>query len=281
MWPAGLVVLVTVLVLLAVLPPLRAIPWSLLHWDYEARQYALPLTLDAYGQFFTAHRGGLVFHGFVLAMVTTGLVMLGTTPLAFAFRTSRLFRWVAVVEVVMICPFLFSHVLRVFALRSLLQQGGLFRAIAGFLPLPQAIRNELLFSDLSVVVGLSFSFAPLYVLPLLQALRSVSQSVIDCGRDCALSWFDVHRRLLLPLTVRGMVGGSILMLVVVWFSSIEPGILGAKRSIVAMLQDLVATQKFPETFAFAIVPAVLSVAMVLALFWWVRPERLLVSDKRD
>jgi ABC-type spermidine/putrescine transport system permease subunit I len=81
---------------------------------------------------------------------------------------------------------------------------------------------------------------------------------MHAGFDVGLKPGRAAVQVLLPHIIKPTIAGILLMTIAAWFSSLEYTILGSQQSILAMMQNLVGVQKYPEVIAFAIIPAVVT-----------------------
>lgn len=268
--------LLLAVVLSVLLPVVRIVPLSFLAWSDADSGFVGPWNWDSYSTFFTAHRGGVILENWLLAGVSVALVGVLAVPVLFGLKLVNDTSTLTTVEIALVAPFLFSPALRLFSLRELLSSDGHLASVADLLGLPIDL-SSLLYTDTAVCLGLALSYAALLVLPISQALKSVPATLVEAARDGGMSRFAIATRVLLPLSLRGLAAGVILMWNVAWFSSLESSILGRNPSVIAMLRGLLAAKKYGESLAFALVPFGLSCVGVGVLVWLCKPEKLIID----
>jgi spermidine/putrescine transport system permease protein len=85
-----------------------------------------------------------------------------------------------------------------------------------------------MYSYPAVVIGLVHSYVPYIVLTCYLSLQAIDDSIIEAARSMGASRLMVLRRLILPLSIPGMVAGAVLVFVPVVGSFMEPRILGGR-----------------------------------------------------
>jgi spermidine/putrescine transport system permease protein len=147
---------------------------------------------------------------FYAAVATIGALLLGY-PLAYfiAFRAGR-FRNVFLLLVVM--PLLVSFLVRTLAWKIILaDQGPVVEAFKAVGILPQS--GRLLATSWAVVAGLMYNYLPFMVLPLYASLEKISPQLIEAAHDLYASPATGFRKVTFPLSLPGLVAGTLLMFI--------------------------------------------------------------------
>ena len=111
----------------------------------------------------------------------------------------------------LIAPFWISYMMRMLAWINLLQPDGLVNKIitlGGALPIEV---NWLSGNPFTVVMGLIYGYVPYMILPLFVALDRISPSLLEAGRDLGAGGFDLFRRVILPMSLPGVLAGTLLI----------------------------------------------------------------------
>jgi len=216
-------------------------------------------------------RAGVVLACLRVAVVATVIAAFIAVPSAVVLRLLGCTRALAIAEVVLVIPYLFSPALRLHSLKELLSIGDPISAALG---LHRVLSHAFLFTDASVILGLVYSYAALLSLPVIHALRQLPESIRMAGFDVGMS---VTRRvvLLVRLSSGSIVAGLFLMCLCSWFSSLEHEILGKSTSILVMLNGLLGVQNDRDAAALAMIPFGVSTLGVIIALRWVRVERFL------
>jgi spermidine/putrescine transport system permease protein len=147
---------------------------------------------------------------FYAAVATISALLLGY-PLAYfiAFRAGR-FRNVFLLLVVM--PLLVSFLVRTLAWKIILaDQGFVVEALKAVGILPQS--GRLLATSWAVVAGLMYNYLPFMVLPLYASLEKISPQLIEAAHDLYASPSTAFRKVTFPLSLPGVVAGTLLMFI--------------------------------------------------------------------
>jgi spermidine/putrescine transport system permease protein len=148
---------------------------------------------------------------FFYAAVATISALLVGYPLAYfiAFRAGR-FRNVFLLLVVM--PLLVSFLVRTLAWKIILaDQGFVVEALKAVGILPQS--GRLLATSWAVVAGLMYNYLPFMVLPVYASLEKISPQLIEAAHDLYASPSTAFRKVTFPLSLPGVVAGTLLMFI--------------------------------------------------------------------
>lgn len=131
-------------------------------------------------------------------------------PVAY-FTARYAGKYKGLVLALLVAPFFISYMMRMLAWINLLQPDGLVNAIitlGGTVPLDI---NWLSGNPYTVVMGLIYGYVPYMLLPLFAALDRISPSLIEAARDLGASGFSLFRRVILPMSLPGIVAGTLLI----------------------------------------------------------------------
>ena len=150
----------------------------------------------------------LFLRSFAYAGTATLLCLMLGYPLAYAiaFRSGR---WKNFMLVLVIAPFFTSFLLRTLSWRTILSDQG---PVTDFLQLIQVIPEDgrLLATPVAVIAGLTYNFMPFMTLPIYASLDKVDHRLIEAAGDLYASPFTGFRKVTLPLSMPGVVSGTLL-----------------------------------------------------------------------
>ena len=163
------------------------------------------------------------------ATLTTAICFLVGFPLAYVIARSPA-RWQPLWLLLVMLPFWTNFLVRSYAWMIILRQDGLVNHLLLALGL---IREplELLYTPAAVVIGLVYGYLPFMVLPLYVALERLDPALVEAAWDLYASRWAVWSRVVVPLTMPGIVGGCILVFIPSIGSFITPDLLGGARSM--------------------------------------------------
>src|SRR6185369_5507463 len=132
-----------------------------------------------------------------------------------------------------------NGLVRTFSWTMVLRTDGLIdRGIQDILP--GAPHLDILFTYSAVVIGLVHSFLPYMILTCYISLQAIDDSLLEAARSLGAAGPTVFRRILLPLSLPGILAGTILIFVPVIGSFMEPRILGGRGGF--MLGNVIEDQ---------------------------------------
>ena len=136
-------------------------------------------------------------------------------------------------------PFFVSLVVRLFAWVLLLRPTGFinqFLLTSGLARAPL----DLIFTDAAVVIGMVYVFIPFMFLPLYASVEKLDHAMIEASQDLGASRFQTFRKVVLPMTLPGVIGGSIIVFIPSLGNFIVPSLLGGAK--VVMIGNLIEQQ---------------------------------------
>ena len=169
-----------------------------------------------------------------------------------------------VLLVLCVIPFWTSFLIRVLAWRPMLGTDGAINLILlKFGIIAQPIQ-ALLFSELSVVIGMTQIYCVFMVGPIAFMLGRIDPNVIEAAQDLGAGFWRIFRTIILPLSMPGVVVGAIFVSVMVLGEFATSAALSGRK--VNMLGNIIVTQVGSLKWAFAaVVGAVLTMLMGLVV----------------
>ncbi len=192
--------------------------------------------LDSYRRLAEPIVRDILFRSVWIAMLTTLICLVVAYPFSYfiATRTPTIRN---ILLVFVMIPFWTNFLVRNYAWRVILGSDGPFAAVTEALGVG---RQEILFTHSAVILGLVYGYLPFMVLPLYAAIERIDGSLIEAGRDLYASGAQTFRRVLLPLSMPGVLAGSILVFVPSLGAYVTPQILGGGKS--TMLGSYIVVQ---------------------------------------
>ena len=183
--------------------------------------------LESYQRLFTPGVLVIFLRSLLRASVTTAICLLFSYPFAYyiATRTPRVRNLMLIFVMI---PFWSNFLVRTYAWRVLLGSDG---------PLSQLSQNlggepiRLLFTNSAVLIGLVYGFMPFMVLPLYAALERMDWRLVEAARDLYADGWTAFRKVTLPLSMPGVVAGSILVFIPSLGAYVTPALLGGAKTV--------------------------------------------------
>ena len=182
--------------------------------------------LDSYARISEPIVRDVLFRSVWLAFLTTVICLVIAYPFAYFLSTRR----VAVRNVMLVfvmIPFWTNFLVRNFAWRVILGNDGPLTNATEFLGLGSA---ELLFTQTAVVLGLVYGYLPFMILPLYAAIERIDRRLLEASRDLYGTGLQSFRHVLFPLSMPGVIAGSILVFVPSLGAYVTPEILGGAKT---------------------------------------------------
>ncbi|MDI6909060.1 ABC transporter permease [Nocardioides sp.] len=169
----------------------------------------------------------LFARSFLYAGIATGVCLALGYPLAYAiaFKAGR---WRNVMLVLVIAPFFTSFLLRTLSWRTILSDQG---PVTSFLQTISVLPDDgrLLATPVAVIAGLIYNFMPFMTLPLYASLSKVDYRLIEAAGDLYSSPFTGFRKVTFPLSLPGVVSGTLLTFIPACGDYINAELLGTPK----------------------------------------------------
>lgn len=162
-----------------------------------------------------------------------------------------------------VVPFWTSFLIRVVAWRPMLGTHGAVNIVLMKLGVITEPITVLLFTELSVIIGMTQIYVVFMVGPIAFMLSRIDPSLIEAARDLGASTGRILRTIILPLSMPGVVVGAIFVSVMVLGEFATPAALSGRK--VNMLGNIIVTQVGSLKWAFAAVVGVVLTAIIAAV----------------
>jgi len=164
-----------------------------------------------------------------LALATTLITFAVGLPTAWFIATrppAQRAMWLFLITI----PFWTNLLIRTFAILEIIRNEGLLNQVL----LGLGLRSEplqLLYTDTAVLIGMTYVYLPLMVLPLFAAIDRFDMRLIEAGYDLYASRLGVLRRVILPIIRPGIIAGSILVFIPALGAYVTPRVLGGGKNM--------------------------------------------------
>jgi putrescine transport system permease protein len=230
-------------------------------WDSQTG--LIKLKYENYWSIFRTGDGGALFKTIYIeaymrslwyALCTAVLCLLVGYPFAYFIARSAPSLRPALLMMVML-PFWTSFLLRVYAWKGILaDQGVLNRALMAL-----GITNEpilMLYTDISMLVGMTYVYLPFMVLPLYANLVKMDFRLLEAAYDLGASPFKAFWLVTIPLSRAGIVAGFMLVFIPSVGEFVIPSLLGGPENIMigrVVWDEMFTSNNWPRATALAVV----------------------------
>ena len=232
--------------------------------------YEPGFTLENYGQAF--ERSTPFITSLVLATSGTILCLLAALPLAY-FIATRGGRRKSMLIVLLIVPFWTSFLIRTYAWLTLLGPDGL----AGFIG--DAVGDSgfrILGTPVAVLIGVVYGYLPLMVFPIYVTMERMDRTLVEASKDLGAGRWATFRQITLPITLPGLITGSILVFIPLMGEYVVPAILGYGRVFLVgnqLVLQFLEARNWPEGAARAVVLIIIMLISIAFYLWFANRGR--------
>ncbi|WP_030275658.1 ABC transporter permease [Streptomyces sp. NRRL B-24484] len=186
-----------------------------------------------YWDAFTEYKWHFV-RSFAYAATATVLCLAIGYPLAYtiAFKASK--RWRNVILILVIAPFFTSFLIRTLAWKTILSDGGYVVGALNALHVLDVTDafgltagHRVLATPLAVVCGLTYNFLPFMILPLYTSLERIDPRLHEAAGDLYAKPFTTFRKVTFPISLPGVVAGTLLTFIPASGDYINAQLLGS------------------------------------------------------
>ena len=144
-----------------------------------------------------------------LAVISTALCLLLGYPMAYIMSRAKEKTQKTMVTLIMI-PMWMNFLIRTYAWMTILQDTGILNTLIGKLGLGPV---HIIGTETAVIIGMVYDYFPYMVLPICSVSATLAGRLLEAARDLGCNGFSVLRRVILPLSMPGVVSGITMVLV--------------------------------------------------------------------
>ena len=223
-----------------------------------------------YSNFVFIATDGLYFHAYVAslkyALATTLLCLVIGYPFAYFMARAKASIQPTLLMLVML-PFWTSFLLRVYAWKGLLDEGGWVATALVSLHVDQLLLalglieepGHLMHTVFSLVVGMTYTYLPFMILPLYANLAKMDLRLLEAASDLGATPWSAFWRITVPLSTAGIVAGSMLVFIPCVGEYVTPELLGGPQT------QMIGRVIWDENFSNNDPPMASAVAVILVL----------------
>ena len=201
-----------------------------------------------------------------IAGVSTVLCLLIGYPMAYAIARADP-AWRVSLLMLVILPFWTSFLIRVYAWIGILKNNGILNNWLiglGIIDEPMVMLN----TDIAVYIGIVYSYLPFMILPLYANLEKMDLSLLEAATDLGCRPFKAFLTITLPLSLPGIVAGSLLVFIPAVGEFVIPDLLGGADTLMigkVLWNEFFANRDWPLASAVAITMLIVLVVPIMGL----------------
>jgi spermidine/putrescine transport system permease protein len=250
----------------SLIPTLLVLYVSFLTHDVN-NLFRLPLSLLNYSELLNVAYPKILLKSLYIAAGTTLLCLLIGYP--FAYIVARVKgEYKSILLLLVIIPFWTSSLIRIYAIMVILKAQGIVNnllMLLGIIHQPL----QILYSNLAVFIGLTYDFLPFMILPLYANIEKLDETLLEAARDLGAKRVRIFFKIILPLTMPGIMAGAMLVFLPAMTMFYIPDLLGGAKSM--LLGNLIENQfllvtNWPLGSAISIV-LLLLMSILIFLYW--------------
>jgi spermidine/putrescine transport system permease protein len=217
---------------------------------------------------------------FEYAGLATAIALVIGYPLAYviAFRGGR---WRNALLLAVIVPFFVTYLIRTLSWETILSDSSLVVETLRTVGIVSE-GGRVLDTTASVVLGITYNFLPFMILPLYASLERIDPGLVEAAQDLYGRRRDVIARVVIPLSMPGIVAGVLLTFIPAAGDFINAELLGTPKQ--AMIGNVIQSRylelsDYPTAAALSFLLMILILVIVLAYAWFAGTEALTGAEE--
>ncbi|WP_103202911.1 ABC transporter permease [Herbinix hemicellulosilytica] len=162
-----------------------------------------------------------------LSLVSTVICLLLAYPLAMILNKSKM-NSNSFIVMIIILPMWMNFLLRTIAWQNILEKTGIINTILNFFKLPTV---NIINTPAAIILGMVYNFLPFMVLPIYNVLIKIDQDVINAARDLGANGMQTFLKIILPLSLPGVISGITMVFVPSLTTFVISTILGGNKIV--------------------------------------------------
>lgn len=202
------------------------------------------------------------------AFISTSVCLLIGYPMAYAMARAP-GRWQLILLLLVMLPSWTSFLIRVYAWMGLLSNSGLINNLLlwlGVIDAPLRMMN----TQFAVIIGIVYAYLPFMVLPLYAHLTRLDNSLLEAAADLGSRQLNTFITVTLPLSMGGIVAGSMLVFIPAVGEFVIPELLGGPNTVMigkVLWEEFFLNRDWPVASALAMVMLLL---LLIPIVWFHR-----------
>ena len=166
-------------------------------------------TLANVSSFFTEKYLIIFFRSVKLALIATAICLLLGYPIAYFISRSKP-KTQKILILLLMLPMWMNFLIRTYAIMVLIQDTGIINSFLGNFGIGPV---HILGTEGAVIIGMVYDYLPFMILPIYSVMSKLDNRLIEAASDLGCNGFGVLRKVILPLSVSGVISGVTMVLV--------------------------------------------------------------------
>ena len=199
-----------------------------------------------------------------IALISTVIALLIGYPMAYAIARAPE-EWRNILLMLVILPFWTSFLLRVYALTGFMRGNGVINQFLGLFGIEPLVMMQ---TDFAVYVGIVYTYLPFMILPLYTNLVKLDGTLLEASADLGARPARTFLSITLPLSMPGIIAGSMLVFIPAIGEFVIPSLLGGPSTLMigrVLWDEFFANTNWPRAAAVAMAMLVVVVIPVMLL----------------
>lgn len=176
----------------------------------------------------------------IAGLVTLAAVALGYPLAYFLVFTVQSAKWRNILYMAVIVPLWVSYLLRAYTWKIILGTDGVLNSFLVWSGILAEPTDLFLYNQFSMVLTLTYIFIPFMVMPIFTALDKIPRRLIEASEDLGVGPFRTFLKVILPLSVGGVVAGATMTFCLAFGDFVAPALVGGPNG--TMLANILQTQ---------------------------------------
>jgi putrescine transport system permease protein len=199
-----------------------------------------------------------------IAAIATIITLLVGYPMAYAIARAP-DRWRNILLMLVVLPFFTSFLLRVYALTGFMRGNGVINQFLGLFGIEPIVMMQ---TDFAVYVGIVYTYLPFMILPLYTTLVKLDVSLFEASADLGARPVHTFLFVTLPLSLPGIIAGSMLVFIPAIGEFVIPSLLGGPETLMigrVLWDEFFSATNWPRASAVAVAMLVVVVVPIMLL----------------
>jgi putrescine transport system permease protein len=199
-----------------------------------------------------------------IAAIATVITLFIGYPMAYAIARAP-DRWRNILLMLVVLPFFTSFLLRVYALSGFMRGNGVINQFLGLFGIEPLVMMQ---TDFAVYVGIVYTYLPFMILPLYTTLVKLDVSLFEASADLGARPLRTFLSVTLPLSMPGIIAGSMLVFIPAIGEFVIPSLLGGPGTLMigrVLWDEFFTNTNWPRAAAVAMAMLVVVVVPIMLL----------------